>query len=58
MRAYLVRDSFTNEFVGYFSIKVGVISTNERILGDKTTFDTIPSASLFRSYAKPLQLLE
>ena len=46
MRTYLVRDGSSNEFVGYFSIKAGAISTNERVLGDKTTFDTIPSAEI------------
>ena len=46
MRTYLVRDKSTNEFVGYFSLKSGAISTNERTLGDKTTFDTIPGAEI------------
>lgn len=46
MRTYLVRDGSSNEFVGYFSIKAGAISPNERAVGDKTTFDTIPSAEI------------
>ena len=33
MRTYLVRDGSSNEFVGYFSIKAGAISTNERAVG-------------------------
>ncbi len=46
MRTYIVRDNNTNEFVGYFSLKAGMISTNEQKIGNKEYFDTIPGIEL------------
>lgn len=56
MRTYIVRDKKTSETVGYFSLKSGLISINERIIEVKdestgerkneTTFDTIPGIEL------------
>ena len=46
MRTYIVRDNYSNAFVGYFSLKAGMISTNEIKVGDKEYFDTIPGVEL------------
>ena len=46
MRTYIVRDNMTNEFVGYFSLKAGLISINEQKIGNKEYFDTIPGIEL------------
>ena len=42
MRTYIVRDNYTDEFVGYFSLKAGMISINEQIIMEKEYFDTRP----------------
>lgn len=42
MRTYMVRDNFSSELVGYFSLKAGLISVNEVHTEDGVTFDTIP----------------
>lgn len=47
MRTYLVRHRFTNECVGYFSLKAGLVAVNERIMPDNSTaFDTVPGVEL------------
>lgn len=56
MRTYIVRDIETSELVGYFSLKAGLVSHNEREIekdnkdtGEKmtvTTFDTLPGVEL------------
>lgn len=46
MRTYIIRDSDTNEFVGYFSLKAGMISINEQKIGEKEYFDTLPGVEL------------
>ena len=49
-RVYLVRDSETKELAGYFSLKAGMLSWNERVesVGDKQveTFDVLPGIEL------------
>ena len=51
MRTYLVRDYYTDELVGYFSIKSGMVSLNEREIKDddgniQITFDTVPGIEI------------
>ena len=46
MRTYIIRDCDTNEFVGYFSLKAGMISINEQKIGEKEYFDTLPGVEL------------
>ena len=51
MRTYLVRDYKTDELVGYFSIKSGMVSLNEREIIDEEgntqiTFDTLPGMEI------------
>lgn len=46
MRTYIVRDNYTDEFVGYFSLKAGMISINEQIIVDKKYFDTLPGIEI------------
>lgn len=56
MRTYIVRDNKSSELVGYFSLKAGLISLNERKIeraddetGEKnivTVFDTLPGVEL------------
>ena len=46
MRTYLVRLKRTNECVGYFSLKAGLISVNEVNMAQTVTFDTIPGVEL------------
>ena len=46
MRTYLVYDNRTQELAGYFSLKAGLVSTNERNLLVKRTFDTKPGVEL------------
>ena len=46
MRTYIVRDCFTDEFVGYFSLKAGMISANEQNSGIGDSFDMIPGVEL------------
>ena len=56
MRTYIVRDNLSSELVGYFSLKAGLISLNEReevIVDPKTgaekqkvVFDTLPGVEL------------
>ena len=51
MRTYLVRDYQTDELVGYFSIKSGMVSLNEREIEDEEgnvqkTFDTVPGIEI------------
>ena len=45
MRTYLVRSRKTEELVGYFSLKAGLVSTNEHRLFARS-FDTIPGVEL------------
>ena len=42
MRTYLVRLRRTNECVGYFSLKTGLVSVNEEDTKQGITFDTVP----------------
>ena len=47
MRTYLVHHKITDECVGYFSLKAGLVSTNEITLPDKSiAFDTFPGVEL------------
>lgn len=46
MRTYMVRDNFSSELVGYFSLKAGLISVNEVHTEDEVTFDTIPGVEI------------
>lgn len=52
MRTYLVRDNKTNEIVGFFSIKAGLMSLNEGTINDtdletqKSIFSTIPGVEI------------
>ena len=46
MRTYLVRDILTDELVGYFSLKAGLVSVNEERYGESVEFDTIPGIEL------------
>jgi len=56
MRTYIVRDNYSSELVGYFSLKAGLISMNEHEeeipdneTGSSTTvtmFDTVPGVEL------------
>ena len=46
MRTYIVRDNKTNELVGYFSLKAGMISINEQKIEEKEYFDTRPGIEL------------
>ena len=52
MRTYLVRDIETDELVGYFSLKAGMVSLNEHEDKDEVTgetvnlFDTVPGIEL------------
>lgn len=46
MRTYLVRAKDTDELVGYFSLKAGLVSTNEVKSDDGIVFDTVPGAEL------------
>ena len=46
MRTYIVRDNYSNEFVGYFSLKAGMISINEQKIGNDDFFDTRPGIEL------------
>ena len=46
MRTYLVRLKRTGELVGYFSLKAGLVSLNEKIASGKVTFDTLPGVEL------------
>ena len=46
MRTYIVRDVKTDEFVGYFSLKAGMISINESKVNNVDTFDTMPGIEL------------
>ena len=46
MRTYIVRDNFSSELVGYFSVKAGLISVNEVHTEDEETFDTIPGVEI------------
>lgn len=56
MRTYVVRDNRSSEMVGYFSLKAGLISLNERQVesidtktGEKkevTVFDTLPGVEM------------
>lgn len=49
-RTYIVRDNKTDEIVGYFSLKAGLISADETVEltvnGNKTTFETFPGIEL------------
>ena len=51
MRTYLVRDLVTDGLVGYFSLKAGMVSLNEREVMDeqgrkKKEFDTVPGIEI------------
>ena len=47
MRSYLVRHKFTDECVGYFSLKAGLVSINEEVRQDRSVgFDTVPGIEL------------
>lgn len=47
MRTYIVRDKFTMELAGYFSLKAGLISHNEqKDVQGKITFDAMPGIEL------------
>ena len=46
MRTYVVRDNFSSELVGYFSVKAGLISVNEVHTEEEETFDTIPGVEV------------
>ena len=47
MRTYVVREQETDEFVAYFSLKAGLVSTEEHKLSDQETiFDTLPGVEL------------
>lgn len=46
MRTYVVRDVETNEFVGYFSLKAGMISIDEKRINDFISFETRPAVEL------------
>lgn len=46
MRTYVVRDNYSSELVGYFSLKAGLISVNEVHTEDEVTFDTIPGVEV------------
>ena len=46
MRTYLVRFKSTQECVGYFSLKAGLVSVNEERASNGITFDTVPGVEL------------
>ena len=46
MRTYLVKDCQTDELVGYFSLKAGLISYNEEPEDASSSFDTLPGVEL------------
>lgn len=46
MRTYVVRDNYSSEMVGYFSLKAGLISINEVHTEEGETFDTIPGVEV------------
>ena len=46
MRTYLVRDKQSHELVGYFSLKAGMVSFNERKGIVKSEFDCVPGIEL------------
>ena len=46
MRTYFVRDNNSSEFVGYFSLKAGLVSFNEGGTGAVADFDTLPGVEL------------
>lgn len=46
MRTYLVRDNLTDDLVGYFSLKAGLVSVNEEHDGENVEFDTVPGVEL------------
>ena len=46
MRTYIVRDNKNDEFVGYYSLKAGMISINEQRVEGKVLFDTMPGIEI------------
>ena len=46
MRTYIVRHKVTDECVGYFSLKAGLIAINEKKESGNITFDTLPGVEL------------
>lgn len=46
MRTYIVRDMASDELVGYFSLKSGLISINETQGFEKADFDTVPGVEV------------
>lgn len=49
MRTHLARDNFTDELVGYFTLKAGLVSVNEERDGDNVELDTVRGLSLLTS---------
>ena len=49
MRTHLARDNFTDELVGYFTLKAGLVSVNEERDGENVEFDTVRGLSLLTS---------
>lgn len=45
-RTYLVKDCKTDEIVGYFSLRTGMVSMNERRINLTINFDTYPAIEL------------
>lgn len=46
MRTYIVRDIYSDDIVGYFSLKAGLFSINETEGEEKTEFDTMPGIEI------------
>ncbi|MBR4900821.1 MAG: hypothetical protein IKX48_06815 [Victivallales bacterium] len=46
MRTYVVRHKVTDECVGYFSLKAGLIAINEKKESGNISFDTLPGVEL------------
>ena len=46
MRTYIVRDNIDNELVGYFSLKAGMVSIDEKKGESKSSFNTHPGIEI------------
>ena len=46
MRTYLVRDRFTGELAGFFSLKAGMVTRDEEVEDGRAKFDTSPAVEL------------
>lgn len=46
MKTYLIRDKSSDELVGYFSLKAGAVSVNEKGFLFKREFDSVPGIEL------------